>query len=154
MSNPHTDDDVVVAEYIFDLITANKANLLLDDVLYGNHTQIPLGGTAIVTAGGKRRELAGVSAPGGRTTNTMSVLVELHWSKVGDEATERRAVDNRATALEQLVHQDTTLGGIIIHGFFEQVDRGETESSNTGMFRTVRMGFTGISKTYLSNPTA
>jgi hypothetical protein len=154
MSNPHTDQDEVVAEAILALLEANKITLLLDDVLYGNHNLIPNGSAAVVQAMGKRRVLAGATAPGGRTLNELMVQIELHWSKVGDEATERRACDARASALETLIHQDTTLGGIIIHGFITEVDRGETRFVNNGMFRTVRMAFTGQSKTYLSVPTA
>lgn len=154
MTNQHTDDDEVVAQFIFDLLTANKAPLLLDDVLWGNHNMIPRASAAVVQALGKQRVLAGVSAPGGRTMNDLLVSVELHWSKVGNEEVERRAVDARGTAVERLVHADTTLGGIIIHGFFNQVDRGETQFINNSMFRSVRMAFVGHTKTYLSDPTA
>lgn len=145
----HTDDDTVVAEYIFNLINANKADLLIDTVLYGNHVNLPSAGVAVVTAMGKRRILAGVSAPGGRTENQLMVLIELNWSKVGDESTERRAADTRANLLEDLIHSDTTLDGIIIHGFISEVDRGEVTSNNS-MFRSVRMSFVGKTKTYLT----
>src|SRR5258706_10657157 len=118
----HTDDDTVVATAIFDLIVANKATLLLDDVLYGNHNNIPHASAAVVTSNGKGRSLSGVSAPGGRTENAMVIEIDLHWSKVGDEATQRRAADNRGTALEKLIHTDTTLGGIVIHGYVTQVN--------------------------------
>lgn len=145
----HTDKDEVVAQAIETLLTTNKVALLLDDVLYGNQNMIPHASAAVVTALGKRRQLAGVSAPGGRVLNQLMVSVDLHWSKVGDEETERKAADARGTAVETLIHSDTTLGGIIIHGFITQVDRGETQFSN-GMFRSVRMIFEGQSKTYLS----
>lgn len=154
MNNPHTDQDEIVAQFIFDLLETNKADLLLDDVLWGNHNMIPRASAAVVAPLGHRRVLAGVSAPGGRTMNELLVSVELHWSKVGPEEIERKAVDFRATSVERLVHQDTTLGGIIIHGFFTQVDRGETQFINNSMFRSVRMAFIGQTKTYLSNPTA
>lgn len=145
----HTDDDTVVAEYIFNLIDANKANLLITTVLYGNHNTLPNAGVAVVTAMGKRRMLVGASAPGGRTENQLIVVIDLHWSRVGDEATERRAADDRATALENLIHSDVTLGGLIIHGFISDVDRGET-NTNASMFRSVRMAFSGKTRTYLT----
>lgn len=146
---PHTSDDTAVAQAIFNIIVANQATLLLDDVLYGNHTVIPHASAAVVTALGKQRDLVGVVAPGGRTDNTLSIEITLHWSKVGDEATERKNADDRGTALETLIHQDTTVGGIIIHGYIKQVNRGETEMSNGNMFRSVRMIFTGVTKTNL-----
>jgi len=146
----HTDKDEVVADFLFNLLTTNKVTLQLDDVLYGNQIMIPHASAAVVTAMGKRRTLAGVSAPGGRTLNELVVNIEMHWSRVGDEGTERKNADNRATALEAIIHQDTTLGGIIIHGFINQVDRGETQFANGSMFRSVRMIFVGQTKTYLS----
>lgn len=151
---PHVDQDEVVAEAIFTLIEDNQDELQLEDVLYGNHTMIPRNSAAIVQALGKDRTLAGVAAPGGRTMNNLRVMIELHWSKVGDEATERRACDARGTALERKIHVDTTLGGIIIHGFVSQVDRGESQMFNGSMFRTVRMLYVGTTKTYLSPPAA
>ena len=154
MANPHTDRDEVLALAIRDLIVANKIDLELDDVLYGNHVLIPSGNSVIVSAPGKRRQLAGVASPGGRTLNTLSVVIELNRSKVGSEEEQRIATDNCATNIEVLLHSDTTIGGIIIHGFVNQVDRGETNTSGNGMFRTVRMLFEGQTKTYLSAPTA
>lgn len=149
----HTDDDTEVALAIRDLLVTNKVTLQLDDVLYGNHNLIPRASAAIVTAGGKTRQLAGVSAPGGRTENNLLIAVQLHWSRVGDEETERIAADERGTALERLIHTDTTIGGLVIHGYITQVDRGDSIINNS-MFRSVIMQFVGITRTYLSPPAA
>lgn len=146
----HTSDDTVLALAIKGIIEANKVTLGLDDVLYGNHTFIPRASAAVIIALGKRRELAGVSAPGGRTLNQLIVSVDLHYSKVGDESAMRQAADAKGTAVETLLHTDTTIGGIIIHGFVTEVDRGETTFANNSMFRTVHMVFMGQTKTYLS----
>jgi hypothetical protein len=149
----HTDDDAVVALAIRDIIEANKATLQLNDVFYGNHTMIPNNSAAVVMAMGKRRQLAGVSAPGGRTQNDLLVTIQLHWSRVGNEEPERRACDARGTAVERLLHANVTLDGIIIHGYVSEVDRGETLINNS-MFRSVMMTYVGITKTYLSPPAA
>lgn len=150
----HTDRDEVIAEAIYNLILANKDTFELDDVFYGNQNMIPRASAAVVMASGKRRVLAGVSAPGGRTENSMMVSVSLNWSKVGDEATERRAVDDRAYEIEKLLHADTTLGGIIIHGYVADVERGESSIANGSMFRSVVMSYIATTKTYLSPPAA
>lgn len=149
----HTDDDTLVAKAIQTLLEGNKLTLLLEDVLYGNHTLIPRNSAAVVMPMGKRRQLAGVSAPGGRTQNDLVVNIQLHWSRVGDEETERKACDDRGTAVERLIHTDPTFGGLIIHGFIGEVDRGDTMINNS-MFRSVFMVFTGVTKTYLSPPAA
>lgn len=152
---PHTDDDVVVAHYIRDLLRANQQDLLLDDVLYGDHNMIPRASAAIVTAMSMQRQLAGVAAPGGRTQNMLNVQIQLLWSKVGDEETERDAVDARAKAVQDLIHSDTTLGGLIIHGFITNLERGTTTMTsgnigNNSQFRAVIMQFVGTTKTYLT----
>jgi len=150
----HTDRDEVIADYIWNLINNNKVALQLDEVLYGNHNMITMASAAVITAMGKRRRLSGVSAPGGRTENDLIVIIAMHWSKVGDEATERRNADNRARLIENKLHEDTTLGGNIIHGYVTEVDRGESEMATGSMFRSVRMTYVGTTKTYLSPPAA
>ncbi len=154
MSNPHTDDDTVMAQKIFDIIDADKVNQGIADVLWGNQIMIPRSPAVVVSANGKRRTLAGVTGPGGRTANVLLATIEVHRSKVGDEEPERKLTDNMATAVERLLHADVTLQGIIIHGFVEQVDRGEATLANNSMFRTARLSFVGQTKTYLTDPTA
>lgn len=146
----HTDLGTVVSKAIFDLIKNNVGSLGLRDVLFGNQTMIPLSPTVVVITGPKHRELSGASAPGGRTMNSMTVYIDVHTSKVGDEATERMAVDKLAEAVETLLHADVTLGGILIHGFVNDWDPGETGLISGSQFRTVRMTYIGTTKTYLS----
>jgi hypothetical protein len=146
---PHTDDDTVLGLAIRDILVANKNALELDGVLYGFHTMIPFANAAVVMSRGKNRALAGVQGPGGRTLNGLIIGIDLHRSLVGDEETERIRIDEIATAVENLIHDDTTVGGIIIHGFFDRVDRGNTSFNNGSMFRTVAMSFIGTTKTLI-----
>lgn len=150
----HTDRDDVVAQAIFDLINDNREVLEIETVLYGNHTLIPTNATAIVIPEGKSRSLVGVGEPGGRTENELFVTIQLHWSKVGEEADERKKVDDRAYELEKIIHTDTTLNGIVIHGFVFRVERGESIFNTGSMFRTVIMSYSGKTRTYLSPPAA
>lgn len=146
---PHTDKDQVVALAIRDLLKNNMISLELDAVLYGFQTMIPVANAAVVMARGKRRTLVGVQGPGGRTDNGLMIGIDVHRSKIGDEETERIKLDDIADAIEDLVHNDTTVQGLIIHGFFESVDRGDTGFMNGSMFRTVVMSFTGRTRTLI-----
>jgi hypothetical protein len=146
---PHTDNDTVLALAIRDLIEINRTSLGLDVVLYGFHNMIPVANAAVVMARGKTRTLVGVQGPGGRTDNTLSVGIDVHRSKLGDEETERKIVDETARTIEDLLHGDTSVGGLIIHGFIDRVDRGDTSFVNGSMFRTVVMSFTGTSRTLI-----
>lgn len=148
---PHTDKVTVVAIAIRDLIVANQTALGLKDVYFGFHNMIPGSPTAVVSSGVKRRELAGVSAPGGRTMNYLQVYIDIHGSRVGPESEDQKqlALETIAEAIETLIHQDTTLGGIIIHGYVQSMDPG-VSFIGSSQFNTVRLTFEGKTKTYLS----
>lgn len=148
---PHTDKVNVVGTAIKNLLVANQMSLGLADVFYGFHVMIPRTPAAVVAPGIKRRVLAGVSAPGGRTMNYLPVFIDVHSSRVGPEPEEEKmlALENLADTIEALIHQDTTLGGILIHGFCIQGDPGITHIGNS-QFNTVRLTFEGQTKTYLS----
>lgn len=144
----HTDKDEVLALAIEALLITNKVALGLQDVLYGDHVNVPKSPTIIVMPLGKVRELEGVAAPGGRTKNKLMVGLEVLVSKVQDERSGRVETDALASVIEDFLHNDTTVGGILIHGFVTQTQRGNATFSS-GMFQSVRMSFEGTTKTYL-----
>lgn len=148
----HTDRATVLAIAIRDKIIANKVALgLAPDgfVAYGDHNNIPGGKAITVASGTKTRELAGVAGPGGRTLNTMEVVISVFSMVVEQEETARLAVDQMAEAVESLLHSDTTMGGIIIHGFVREWVPGVIYRE-TSMFRVVQLHFVGITKTNVS----
>jgi hypothetical protein len=148
--SPHTDLTSVVGQYLFNRLLNNKYDLGLNDVFYGNHNNVPQDAIAVVIPGPKIRTLAGVSAPGGRVQNELNVFIDVMTQKVLiGESAGRLATDQLAETVEHYIHQDTTLGGNIIHGFVNRWDPGQ-DFILQSEFRVVRMTFTGISKTYLS----
>jgi hypothetical protein len=147
---PHTDLSTELALAIRDRIRAVQADLGIADVFYGQHTMIPRSPAVEVKPGAKVRELAGVAAPGGRTLNRLGVVIEVLSAKVGPEETERLDLDRLAQSIEAELHKDTTMGGLISHGFVRDWTPGEFADSRGGMWRTVRMTFIGTSKTYLT----
>lgn len=146
---PHTHKSTVLAQAIIEKIRANKVTVGLDAdsfVDYGDHNNVPGGKAVTVSAGTKDRQLAGVAGPGGRTENFMEVVVTVYYMKVEAEATARLTVDQIAENIEDLLHQDTTMGGIIIHGFVRQWVPGII-IRETSMFRVVQLHFQGRTKT-------
>lgn len=144
----HTDSTSVLAKAIKDKISTVSGSLGIAEVLYGNHTMVPKSPTVVVMTGTKRRTLAGVSFPGGRTENELSVFIDVHSAAVGDEENERIALEELANNVEAELHKDVTMGGIIIHGFVAEQDHGN--STLSGEFRTVRLTYIGKTRTYLS----
>lgn len=145
----HTDKSTVLAFAIRDKIIANKLSVGLEEgdfVAYGDHNNVPTGRAVTVAAGTKHRELAGVAGPGGRTKNTLEVVVTVYYSVLEAEETARLAVDQIAENVEFLLHTDTTVGGIIIHGFVQDWVPGIIVRE-TSMFRVVQLHFVGQTKT-------
>ena len=146
----HTDLTSVLAQYIYNFLLTEKGDLGLNDVFYGNHNNIPQDNIVVVIPGPKIRELWGVSAPGGRVKNEMSIYIDVMTQKVLiGETAGRLATDQLAEVVERRIHQDTTMGGRIIHGFVNRWDPGQ-DFIQQSEFRVVRMTFTGESRTYLS----
>ena len=148
MSN--TDRTTIVATYIKNLINTNKAALNVDNVLYGDHNLIPGGITVTVMSGMKNRVLQRVAFPGAGTRNRMIVLVTVYCNETGDEQTLSLKTDQIAEAVEHLLHQDTTLGGNVIHGFVETWDPGYRFKTGS-MFRATQMTHISQTKTNLTD---
>jgi len=146
---PHTQKSTVLATYIQGLVETNKVTLDVDNVLYGLHENIPGGKTVTVTPATKTRVLDGVAMPGGRTMNEMPILINVYLNIVIDEETGRLIVDQLAESIEDLLHQNTTMGGLIFHGFVTTWEPGIRYRTGS-MFRTVQMTFVGRSKTNLT----
>jgi hypothetical protein len=146
---PHTDKVTVLAQYIQALINTNKVTLGLDDVLYGDQQNMPKAQTAVISSGQKTRTLDGVAMPGGMSRNLMRVIITVYNSTVASEATQRLAVDQQAEAIEALLHQDTTMGGNIIHGFVESIEPGVTFRTGS-MYRATQLTFVGQTKTRIT----
>lgn len=148
----HTDKSTVLALAIRNKIRDNKVAVGLDAdsfVEYGDHNNVPGGKAVTIAAATKRRELAGVAGPGGRTMNNMEVLVTVYYQKLEDEATARLAVDQIAENVEELLHSDTTMGDLIIHGFVTDWVPGIIYRE-TSMFRVVQLHFVGRTKTQVT----
>lgn len=146
---PLTDKASVVAVAVQALIESNKDALGLDQVYYGDQLNIPNAKCAAVRVGRKTRERAGVAGPGGRMMNYMPIIINVYNSTVTDEASGRLVVDQIAEAIEDLLHQDITLGGIILDGFVSEFDPDPVFRTGS-MYRTVQLSFQARSKTNLT----
>lgn len=144
-----TDKATVVAKAIEELLLANKDSLGLDQVYYGDQLNFPNAKCAAVRVGRKTRERAGVAGPGGRMMNYMPVIINVYNSTVTDEANGRYVVDQLAEAIEDLLHQDITLGGVTLDGFVSESDPDPIFRQGS-MFRTVQLTYLARSKTNLT----
>jgi hypothetical protein len=140
----------VFLEYLYKKFQANQERLGLKGVYLGNQTQIPVSPVVTIDAAPKRRDLAGVAAPGGRVDNYIAVYVDVMSSDVkSGEALARLELYRLADAQEAFLHEDVRMEGLLIHGMVTDWDPGVSYIQG-GMWRTVRLTFIGRSKTYLS----
>jgi len=101
---PNTDRTTVLCIAIRDLIIANKNELGVVDVFYGNHTMVPNSPSVVVKPGRKSRALNGVAAPGGRTKNQLMALIDVLSAEVlSGEEEARLAIDTIAENIEKLL---------------------------------------------------
>jgi len=143
-----TDKISVVAQAIYNRIKDNKNSLEVNEILYGDHIQINVDKAVVVTPRMRRRIWDGIAGPGGRTRNEFDIEVNVYVSRVGDEATQRLAVEQLAERVESILYTDITLGGVVIHGAVMLFDEGNVRfQQGNSNFRAVRMLYTGISKT-------
>ena len=142
----HTYKVTVLAQAIMNKIDANKDFLQIDEVYYGDQQNLPAGKCVAVWPAYKRRPLAGVQGPGGYADNMMEVNIMVYYSVLETEAEARLAADQLSEDIEDLLHQDTTMGGILIHGWCDEWIPGEVFRDNS-MFRTVRLHYFGRTKT-------
>lgn len=153
---PNTDRCTLLALYIIDLIEASKGNFdtPIQEVFYGRHNMVPRSPTVVVMSGLGDFTLQGVAAPGGRKKNELSIIVDVLAADVLEgESAGRLKTDTLAEDVQRFLEANTTMGGLIIHGYVHRRDPGEV-FINGSMWRQVRLTFVGESRTYLSPPAA
>lgn len=110
----------VVATKVHDLLEENKVSLGLQDIYYGDQDKIPRQ-PACVEAGSKGQELNGAPR---RTAVTMEVFVIVYHEKVADNEENQRKAELLAEAVEDLLHQDSALDGLVIHSMVTSNEPG------------------------------
>lgn len=139
---PHTQSLETVTQAFVDLLNLNKVTLGLTDVWYGDQEMIPRTPAAAVESGQKTRELSGAPDV---TTNRFTVFILVYMAKIQDVQTTRKAADQLAESIEALVHQDNTLGGLVIFGMCTSVEPGYAIRGGT-LMRAARITWEGFTK--------
>jgi hypothetical protein len=107
-----TDQVAVVAQYVHDLLEENKVDLGLVDIWYGDQDKIPRQPAACVEAGPKSRDLNGAPR---RTSVLMDVYVIIYHEHVTDSEENQKKSEQLAQRVEDFLHQDAQLNGLVIH---------------------------------------
>lgn len=153
-----TDSLVTVTQFYVDLIKTNAATLgiaQLPDgtdysIFYGDQTKIPVTPTVCVESGGKSKTLNGTAR---QVIVRPQVFIIVYYGKVQDVQVNRKAADQLAEAVELLVHQHSTLGGVAIHSIVSQLTSGYRTVGGT-QFRASRLTVDVLSQVLLPQAAA
>jgi hypothetical protein len=130
-----TDKLTVYTQALVDKFTANAVSLGIQDVFYGDQNKVPRSPAVCVEPNDKGRDLVG--AP--RYTETiLSVYVIIYHAVVQDEQVTRKQADLFAEAVEDLIHLDPQLGGLVIHCMVTSSQSGYAVKARS-LFRATRM---------------
>jgi hypothetical protein len=142
---PLTASAEVIANAIMNAIRAQMASLGIQQVYYGDQTQLPQTPAVCVSPGNKMREFQGASLT---TMNTFETYVFVYYGKIQDVQQNLHAAQTLADAIEPVVQTDQTLGGIAIWTLCIQNEPGMINKMGSLMMGN-RMTFQSASKTRL-----
>lgn len=116
-----TDKISTIGQYLFDLLDANRVDLGLKGVWYGDQEKIPETPAVCVEMGPKNGELNGVPR---RRLVVIDAYIILYHERIQDEQENQRQSELKAEQVEDLLHQDDTLGGLVIHSMVTTSEPG------------------------------
>lgn len=137
----------VVSEALKSKFDSNRAMFGLEDVWYGDQMLVPRTPAISIEPGNKSRELQPL---GLNSINTLIVYVLVYLGKVQEVQKNRLEVDKLSEDIEDFLHQDKQLGGLVIHGFVAAIDPGlAPRPTRDNLLRVDRITWQATSKTMI-----
>lgn len=150
MTLPNNSDSIVaVAQGLKTAVDGMATDLGIQYTAYGDQSKIPAVPAVCVEPNSKTREPQGTYQ---MTQNTFTVFLLVYLAKIGkSDETVRLDTDTLAESIETRLHQDLQLGGLLVHGYVQEIESGYTYRAGT-LYRSARMTYMGLSKTLLRSP--
>ena len=134
-------DMSVINQAIVELLKGDP-DLGLKEVYYGDQGGIPSVPSATVELGSKTREY---NAIGIQTNVTPQISIIIYHGLTVDVQTIKKELDQFVQAVEDKLHEDNTLGGLVISGIVSSVEPGVAVVGQA-QFYAHRMIWTAIIK--------
>ena len=141
----HTDSLVAVVDAQIALLKDNAGLLGLQAVYYGDQNLINTVPCVTVEGADKSRDLQTTSE---RTRNVLRTLMMVYYSRMQPLEETQRDVEVLAEQVEALLHEDRTLGGLVIHGFVSSIEPGYARRDRV-LLRVARIVWQGTTLTRL-----
>jgi hypothetical protein len=135
----------VIADAVYQLVLARKADIGALDVWFGEHDKLPRLPAVCVAGDTKQRENYGAPR---RVTNTFTVRLDLYIAKVAPQADIDRDSLTVAEQLEAVLHEDLTFGGLVVGSLVTSSEQGVVDKSGT-RYRTARLTLELMNRTTL-----
>lgn len=135
-----------VVQAVIDLLKANWESLGFptdNDIYYGDQARYPRTPSVSVQGGSLTRQL---NELGARSLNDMSVYIMIFHSPYANLEVSQKETDQFAEGIETLLHNNRTLGGLIIHSHVSSNEPGVAERGGT-LLRATRLTLSCTSKT-------
>lgn len=136
-----TKDATVVSQNILDTLESNKVVLGLRGTYYGLQNLIPEYPAACVESGTKNRIM--------RMARKHEIIIRTHimvyHSEVQSSEVTKKEVEQFAEAIENKLHEDNTLDGLVIWGYVTSIDHGVARRDDV-MLRAARLTWEGLSR--------
>ena len=134
-------DTATIVQATVDLLKGD-ADLNLKEVYYGDQGGYPLTPSASVELGGTDREY---NQTGIQTNLVIELAIVIYHGLVVDLQTIKKELDQFAQAVEDKLHLDNTLGGLVISGIVTSVEPGVAVVGKS-QFQAHRLTWTGMIK--------
>ncbi len=134
-------DMSVITQAIVDLLEGD-ASLGLKEVYYGDQGGIPLSPSATVELGNKTRDY---NQTGLMTNVIPQIIIVIYHGLVADVQIIKKELDQFVQAVEDKLHVDNTLGGLVISGIVSSVEPG-TAIIGSAQFYAHRMTWEAMIK--------
>lgn len=136
-----TDSSVAVTEKVHGLLSFRKAELGIAEVYYGDQTLIPVFPAVVLESYPKDRTI--------RVTHkfdlTIRVGITIYHDKVQSTTVTKKEAEELAEAVEAVLQEDMTMGGLVLFGFVTRVEPGVAIRQRE-MIRASRLTWEGRSK--------
>ncbi len=134
----------VVTQKVADLLEANADYLGLKGVWYGDQELLPDFPCAVVESFTKQRDYATIR----QYDITFRVGILVYVGEIQSSQITKKQSEELAEAVEDLMHENRTLDGMVIHGYVSSMNPGVASRAGK-MVRAVRLIFTAKSREYL-----
>jgi len=131
----------VITQRVVDILTEAADELTLKGVYYGYQQLIPTFPALSVESGRKARVGNGTH----RFEIRFSVLMMLEHGQIQSTEVNKKESEELSELVEQKIHEDFTLGGLVLFGYITNIDPG-VRLRESEMIRATRLTWEGLSR--------